>query len=309
MGGGCELTSLFRGAEPKHSQQPPGVVQNWSTLQCSKHDIEQCGYDHAPVTRGRMRTQFPLPHGPMSSPPPCPSPGGGGEPLVVPRLNFCLRLQCLGSFPVFVFVNPWTGLSSPIRPNRCQPRSGWQRKPKKFKNSDSNSPEWLPPLSVPEINRALEKPQLAQWMRLMLSNIKAYVRLRAGEVGEIPRPSEFGGQATEAAVDPGEPLAWRVWDCVSQSQAAYARKYAGTQGKSSSESSQYATLEEAWKEQGSAFTWRSVKFREVGGVLQRQSRQGEWIPVESPPSGGCQRCAQRGSPDERHWHFRCPPRS
>ena len=46
-----------------HSQQPPGVVQNWSTLQCSKHDIEQCGYDHAPVTRGRMRTQFPLPHG------------------------------------------------------------------------------------------------------------------------------------------------------------------------------------------------------------------------------------------------------
>ena len=49
---------------PMHSQQPPGVVQNWSTLQCSKHDIEQCGYDHAPVTRGRMRTQFPLPHGP-----------------------------------------------------------------------------------------------------------------------------------------------------------------------------------------------------------------------------------------------------
>ena len=47
-----------------HSQQPPGVVQNWSTLQCSKHDIEQCGYDRAPVTRGRMRTQFPLPHGP-----------------------------------------------------------------------------------------------------------------------------------------------------------------------------------------------------------------------------------------------------
>ena len=95
----------------------------------------------------------------------------------------------------------------------------------------------LPPLSVPEINRALEKPQLAQWMRLMLSNIKAYVRLRAGEVGEIPRPSEFGGQATEAAVDPGEQLAWRVWDCVSQSQAAYARRYAGTHGKSSSESS------------------------------------------------------------------------
>ena len=41
-----------------------GVVQNWSTLQCSKQNTEQCGYDHAPVTRGRMRAQFPLPHGP-----------------------------------------------------------------------------------------------------------------------------------------------------------------------------------------------------------------------------------------------------
>ena len=51
-----------------HSQQPPGVVQNWSTLQCSKHNTGQCGYDHAPVTRGRMRTQFPLPHAP---PPRC----------------------------------------------------------------------------------------------------------------------------------------------------------------------------------------------------------------------------------------------
>ena len=47
-----------------HSQQPPGVVHNWSTLQCSKQNTEQCGYDHAPVTRGRMRAQFPLPHGP-----------------------------------------------------------------------------------------------------------------------------------------------------------------------------------------------------------------------------------------------------
>ena len=46
-----------------HSQQPPGVVQNWPTLQCSKQNTEQCGYDHAPVTRGRMRAQFPLPHG------------------------------------------------------------------------------------------------------------------------------------------------------------------------------------------------------------------------------------------------------
>ena len=52
------------GPKPKYSQQPPGVVQNWSALQCSKKHTEQCGYDHAPVTRGRMRAQYPLPHGP-----------------------------------------------------------------------------------------------------------------------------------------------------------------------------------------------------------------------------------------------------
>ena len=55
-----------------HSQQPSGVVQNWCTLQCSKQNTEQCGYDHAPVTRGRMRAQFPLPHGPPSPPAPVP---------------------------------------------------------------------------------------------------------------------------------------------------------------------------------------------------------------------------------------------
>ena len=57
-----------------HSQHPPGVVHNWSTLQCSKQSTQQCGYDHAPVTRGRMRTQFPLPHGPALEPPSRPAP-------------------------------------------------------------------------------------------------------------------------------------------------------------------------------------------------------------------------------------------
>ena len=61
-----------------HSQQPPGVVQNWSTLQCSKQNTEQCGYDHAPVTRGRMRAQFPLPHGPVVAL--IFIPAGGGTP-------------------------------------------------------------------------------------------------------------------------------------------------------------------------------------------------------------------------------------
>ena len=34
-GGGCELTSMYRWPRPKRSQQPLGVVQNWSALQCS----------------------------------------------------------------------------------------------------------------------------------------------------------------------------------------------------------------------------------------------------------------------------------
>ena len=79
-----------------HSQQPPGVVQNWSTLQRSKHDIEQCGYDHAPVTRGRMRTQFPLPHGPLVVPHPLSFPrlGGGGASLGQPKNFRCGSLCC-----------------------------------------------------------------------------------------------------------------------------------------------------------------------------------------------------------------------
>ena len=52
--------------------------------------------------------------------------------------------------------------------------------------------------------------------------------------------------------------------------------------------------------------WRSVKFGVVRGVLQWQTRQGEWIPVHSLPSGDCQRCTQRGSPGGCHWGFNAP---
>ena len=36
------------------------------------------------------------------------------QTLVVPRLNFCLRLQCLGSFPVFARP-PTHGPADPLR--------------------------------------------------------------------------------------------------------------------------------------------------------------------------------------------------
>ena len=65
----------------------------------------------------------------------------------------------------------------------------------------------LPPLSVLELNKDLERPRPTQWMRLMLSNLKAYTRLRAGEVGEVPRPVEFKGQVANDMMDRGEQLA------------------------------------------------------------------------------------------------------
>ena len=64
-----------------HSQQPLGVVQNWSALQCSKQNTEQCGDDHAPVTRGRMRAQYPLPHGPPTHTNPMPIAGTFSQSL------------------------------------------------------------------------------------------------------------------------------------------------------------------------------------------------------------------------------------
>ena len=62
----------------------------------------------------------------------------------------------------------------------------------------------LPALSIPEINKAPERCQLTQWMRLMLSIFKAYFRVRAGEVGEIPHPVKFKGQVANDMMDPGE---------------------------------------------------------------------------------------------------------
>ena len=38
-----------------HSQQPPGVVQNRSTLQCSKQNTEQCGWSGREWEKDRER--------------------------------------------------------------------------------------------------------------------------------------------------------------------------------------------------------------------------------------------------------------
>ena len=50
--------------QPKHIQKPPGVAPNCLRCSAARQNIELSGDDHAPVTRGRMRAQYPLPHGP-----------------------------------------------------------------------------------------------------------------------------------------------------------------------------------------------------------------------------------------------------
>ena len=56
----------------------PQAAATWSgtKLVCTAvqrgKNTELCGYDHAPVTGGRMRAQYPLPHGPPPSPLPPP---------------------------------------------------------------------------------------------------------------------------------------------------------------------------------------------------------------------------------------------
>ena len=93
-----------------HSQQPPGVVQNWSTLQCSKQNTEQCGYDHAPVTRGRMRAQFPLPHGPANSHPLQSPPPPPGETVT----SMFFYLTCIVLVCVAHLLYTWPCIAFPL---------------------------------------------------------------------------------------------------------------------------------------------------------------------------------------------------
>ena len=164
----------------------------------------------------------------------------------------------------------------------------------------------LPPLFVSELNKALQRPHLTQWMRVILSNLKAYVRRGARALGEIPRRVEFNGQVANNMKDPGEQLAWRTWDRVNQSQTACAGRYVGSTTGTRQGDQQHATLEDATEAHRETFVSCSVKFRVAEVLLQWQTRQGVWIPVDSLPNGDCQRCTYRASPGGRHWHFQCP---
>ena len=51
----------------------------------------------------------------------------------------------------------------------------------------------VPPLSALEIDKALQKERMAQWMGITLANLHAYVAFRAGGTDEIERPTEYHG--------------------------------------------------------------------------------------------------------------------
>ena len=117
----------------------------------------------------------------------------------------------------------------------------------------------------------------------MLSNLKAYVGVRAGEVREIPLPVKLKAQVVNDMMDPGEQLAWRTWDYVNQWQPTYANRYACLAG-----SAQLDAYILRWKRSG-----KLLETTSFGGVpssgkwgfsSNSKTRQGEWIPIHSPLS-------------------------
>ena len=79
-------------------------------------------------------------------------------------------------------------------------------------------------LSVLEPNKA----HLPKWMRPIVCNIKAYLKLRAAEVSEVSRLVEFKGEVACDIVDAGGQLVWRTLNYINQCPLAYARRHAGS---------------------------------------------------------------------------------
>uniref|UniRef100_A0A7S4LKT1 Uncharacterized protein n=1 Tax=Eutreptiella gymnastica TaxID=73025 RepID=A0A7S4LKT1_9EUGL len=122
-------------------------------------------------------------------------------------------------------------------------------------------------------------------------------------MGGIECPTEFQGQHDPATMNLGDLFVRQTWDCFHQSQSVYARRYMSV-GGAGDVAQRFGTLEEAQAALGENFRWCNVKFRADGGVLQWQSWEGDWIPVNAELSGNYQRCLQRGAPMPAcHWHF------
>ena len=123
-------------------------------------------------------------------------------PLVEPRVNVCLHFftSCIHFFIMSAMDSHGMQPSS----DSHQPHtSAEERVPEQGKEiqqlrellarASVKEGRTLPPVSVRKLNKALERVQLTRWMRLILSNLKAYIMLMAEEAGEVPRPVEFKG--------------------------------------------------------------------------------------------------------------------
>ena len=95
-----------------------------------------------------------------------------------------------------------------------------QSKPEKFSNYESSSPcvrKGRSNTPSPVRARAEQGPRapLADPMDAVYPlHLKAHVKLRAEEVGEVPRPVEFKGQVANDMMDPGSSWRGRTWYCV-----------------------------------------------------------------------------------------------
>ena len=63
-------------------------------------------------------------------------------------------------------------------------------------------------------------------------------------------------------------------------------------------------------ERGSAFVYRGVRFLTDEGILRWVAANGNHIPVNAAPSGGCRKCTSLRVEEgkRRHWHFLYPHR-
>ena len=164
----------------------------------------------------------------------------------------------------------------------------------------------LPPLSVPKVNKALERPQLTQWMRLILSNLKAYIRLRAREVGEVPQLVEFKGQVANDMMDLGELLPWRTWDCVHQSQSAYARRYVGRPGMPSKPTSNLPHRRRPERLSGTASCGEALSLGSWGSICNGKDAKGSGYPL-TPHRAGTASVAPRVAPQGAPLALLVPP--
>ena len=153
----------------------------------------------------------------------------------------------------------------------------------------------------------LNEERVTQWMRLMIGGPRKWLGCRQpGEKVIRPLDHTNGAEVDGRSPPRDHILAYRMWEVLCKSHAAYMNRYVARAGKEPKGRSPYSSLEDARSAMGTDFHWKNVHFREVGGVITSDTRGGEWIPVDSEPASDCRRCVHKGQVPAKHWHFRCP---